>query len=253
MSVEREDFKLDFIIIGSQKSGTSSLDSYLRRHPEIGMSIEKEIHFFDNEEVFSQPKVDYSILEQYFRFHPRYKVYGETTPIYLYWFPSIRRIWEYSKDIKLIAVLRNPILRAYSQWNMQREKGLEKQSFIYCIKNEILRRRASLPFQNRKFSYVDRGLYAEQIRRVKTFFPDEQLLFIKYEDFLNDQLAVLNQVFRFVGVDKNLYRFSKLELHKRNYPYPIGQCDKQYLLNLYMNDICEVERLLGWNCDDWKE
>lgn len=73
--------KIDFIVIGAQKAGTSALDSYLRQHPEIGMPADKkELHFFDNETIFANTPVDYHGLETKFIRREDINVYGETTP-----------------------------------------------------------------------------------------------------------------------------------------------------------------------------
>src|ERR1700712_3741069 len=150
--------KLDFLIIGTQKGGTSALDYYLRLHPGIEMGKQKELHFFDDEEIFKSKKVDYTVLESHFQVHSD-KICGEATPIYMYWQPCIKRIWEYNHKIKLIAILRNPVSRAYSQWNMEIQRKWDSGTFLDCIVNEEKKARESLPLQHRVYSYIDRGFY----------------------------------------------------------------------------------------------
>ncbi|MDD3877601.1 MAG: sulfotransferase domain-containing protein [Bacteroidales bacterium] len=243
--------KIDFLIIGTQKGGTSALDNYLRQHPEIGMAKKKELHFFDNESIFSKKDVDYSIYENEFDFSQDFKVYGESTPIYLYWEPCCKRIWEYNKDIKLIVILRNPIERAFSHWNMEYDRNAESEPFLYCIKNESKRIREALPNQHRVYSYTDRGFYADQIRRYKKYFSDEQMLFIKYEEFKRKQEAELRRVFQFLNVNPDNYNFSPITVHKINYHSQLNAEEKDYLKTVFQNDIHEVEKLLDWNCQDW--
>jgi hypothetical protein len=243
--------KIDFLIIGTQKSGTSVLDEYLRQHPEIGMAKRKELHYFDNEIVFSNREVDYSIYEKEFEFSQNFKVYGESTPIYLYWEPSCKRIWEYNKDIKLITLLRNPIDRAFSHWNMEYDRNAEKEPFLYCIKNESFRIKEALPAQHRVYSYIDRGFYSEQIRRYKKYFNDDQLLFIKYEEFKKNQEIELNKVFEFLNVNPNNYNYNSKIVHKINYQNEMNAEERNYLKAVFQNEILEVERLLNWNCQDW--
>ena len=74
--------KVDFLICGAQKCGTTSLHHYLKLHPQIGIPEKKELHFFDNEELFSK-KIDYHFYYQNFKFSDINKVYGEATPIYI--------------------------------------------------------------------------------------------------------------------------------------------------------------------------
>lgn len=243
--------KIDFLIIGTQKGGTSALDEYLRQHPEIGMAKRKELHYFDNEIIFSNKEVDYSIYEKEFDISQNFKVYGESTPIYLYWEPCCKRIWEYNNDIKLIVLLRNPIDRAFSHWNMEYERNAEKEPFMYCIKNENMRIKEALPAQHRVYSYTDRGFYSEQIRRYKRYFNDEQILFIKYEEFKKNQEFELDKVFEFLKVNPGNFKFKPKIINKINYQNELNADERNFLKTVFQNDIHEVERLLNWNCQDW--
>ncbi|MBN2165216.1 MAG: sulfotransferase domain-containing protein [Marinilabiliaceae bacterium] len=243
--------KLDFLVVGVQKSGTSALDYYLRQHPEIGMAKKKEVHFFDDDNNFKKPLYIYSDYHKQFDFSSGKKVYGEVTPSYIYIEPCCRRIWEYNKRIKIIAILRNPVERAFSHWNMQLDRGVETESFFFSIKNEMNRLKKSLPLQNKEFSYVDRGLYAGQIRRYLRFFTDHQLMFVKYEDFQENQEENLNRIFKFLGVNEKLFSYKKEIIHFRDYSHTIALEERNFLNDVFYNDIKEVERLLNWNCKDW--
>lgn len=245
--------KVNFLVIGAQKSGTSALDKYLRLHPEIEMAKTKEVHFFDNEVVFSKNNIDYSLLEKQFEWKTGAKYYGEVTPIYLYWEPSMKRIWEYNRDMKLIAILRNPVERAFSHWTMESGRGLEQKDFLHCILNENERLKEALPFQHRIYSYVDRGFYAHQIRRVWRYFPQGQVMFIKYEDYLQNQEATLTQLFSFLNVAHSGFRFSQCNTMITSYKREINEAEKELLLGIYRNEINEVEQLLNWDCTDWKK
>ncbi|MCO6173809.1 sulfotransferase domain-containing protein [Flavobacterium sp. NRK F10] len=250
---KRESRPLDFLVIGAQKCGTTALYSYLKEHEEIGMSFKKEMHFFDDETLFSADKeIDYKAYESSIQVKTgKERIYGEITPIYLYWQNSCERIWRYNKNIKLIAILRNPIERAFSHWNMSRERGIEKHTFYEAILLEQQRQKESLPYQNRVFSYVDRGFYSEQIRRYRRFFDDDHILFIKYEDFKADQKEKLNSIFEFLNVDPSRYDYAHKIIHKREYESKITEKERQLLLDTFYYDIKEVERMLGWDCSDW--
>lgn len=243
--------KIDFIIGGTQKGGTSALDYYLRMHPEIGMANKKELHFFDNERIFSKTKIDYSNYEKCFKDYNHNMLLGEATPIYIYWEPSCKRIWEYNPNIKLIFILRNPINRTFSHWNMEFDRTYEKESFGYAIRNEEMRVKESLPFQHRVYSYIDRGYYSSQIRRFKRYFNDNQLLFIKYEEFNKNQVNTLIDIFNFLGVNSDNYIFERKIIHKRKKHSELLETDKEYLINKFRADIYQVEKLLNWDCSDW--
>src|SRR5207244_10528597 len=96
--------RLDFILAGTQKSGTTALHYFLSKHPDIALPDKQELHFFDDEERFAQG-VDYDALHCSFRPKRGWSVAGECTPIYTYWKPAMQRIANYRSDIKLIILL----------------------------------------------------------------------------------------------------------------------------------------------------
>src|SRR5256885_15938388 len=154
--------RLDFILAGAQKSGTTALHYFLEKHPNIAMGDQQEMHFFDNEEIFSG-SVDYELLHKHFPPVTPSTIAGECTPMYIYWKPAIERIWKYNPKIKLLIILRNPADRAFAHWNMQRFKGREPDDFLDAIKKEGTREREMAPQEFLRFAYVDHWLYAEQI------------------------------------------------------------------------------------------
>ena len=82
--------RLDFIVPGAQKSGTTALHYFLRKHPQIALPDRQEMHFFDDEEIFSRPPVDYELLHRHFPRLGRGLTPGEITPSYLYWKPALQ-------------------------------------------------------------------------------------------------------------------------------------------------------------------
>lgn len=245
--------KIDFIIIGAQRAGTSALNFYLKKHPDIGMGARKELHFFDNEHIFGNQPVDYSLYEKQFDFAANKKVYGEATPIYFYWKPSMKRLWDYNQNLKLILLLRNPIERAFSQWCHEVSRDTEHLEFISAIKNESYRGKEALPLQHRVYSYVDRGFYTPQLKRVFRLFKRSQLLIIKYEDFRARQEEILIKVFNFLNVNPDGYKFRKIRAVSRQPMRNMTSQERQYLLGLYQVEIEEIEKTLNWDCSDWKE
>ncbi len=140
---KKKEMKIDFLVAGVQKSGTSALDKYLRLHHQIEMAKEKETHFFDNEDNFANP-VDYSQYHIFFDTNGK-KKRGEATPIYTYWYSAPQRIWQYNPAMKWIIILRNPIDRAYSHWNMERNRNADSIAFSEAIRTEEIRCRSALP------------------------------------------------------------------------------------------------------------
>lgn len=244
-------FKLDFIIIGAQKSGTSALDAYLRIHDGITMSTIKETHFFDNDSYFDR-KPKYEILEEYYPKRQKNTLYGEATPIYLYWEPCMERLYNYNRKLKLVALLRNPINRAFSHWNMEFTRGFENRSFEESIKNEVCQIKNFEKKQHPIKSYLQRGLYSEQIERVYRFFPKHQVLFLKYEDFQLSNQNSLKEVLDFLDVEMLEKIPEGIEINKIPYGERKVKMEKSFMLDFFMEDIEKTEKLLNWNCNDWK-
>ncbi len=241
---------VDFLICGTQKGGTTPLYSYLKDHPDICMANRKEVHFFDNEKDFSNNKFDYSAYHSFFDSLQPNKVLGEATPIYMYWYDAPRRIWQYNPDMKLIVILRNPIDRAYSHWNMERDRGADNLSFWDAIQSERERCREALPYQHRIYSYVDRGFYMEQLRRLWTYFPQGQVLVIRIENLRNQLQKTLDVVCEFLGI--NPYQVIKNKnVHSRPYVSPMSAREKEFLRSIFEFEIHGIERILGWDCSDW--
>ncbi len=241
--------RLDFIGIGAQKCGTSALFKYLARHPEIGLGRTKEVHFFDYDRNFKRLFFKYKKYHAYFDFGEEGKKrFGEVTPIYIYWKPALERIKEYNPAIKLILILRNPKERAFSHWNMDTSRNWEDRDFYTCITEEPLNGK-----QHRVKSYIRRGMYVEQLQRLFSLFDKEQVLILKYENFLNAQQNTLNQVFDFLNVEKKAYEFEPLTTNKIPYEEKIDPKSKVFLDIVFKEEIKKVEDLLHWDCSDWKE
>jgi hypothetical protein len=242
--------RVDFVIAGVQKAGTSALEKYLRQHPQLCFPDVKELHFFDDERVFAAARPDYRSYHAHFHARPQHLLLGEATPIYAYWHDAPRRIWQYNPAMKLIVVLRNPIDRAYSHWNMQRQRGKEPLWFGEAIRCEAERCRAALPWQHRLYSYVDRGFYVEQLRRLQRFFPPAQLLVLRQEAVRREPAASLAEVCRFLGIEA-LPATQPHVVHARGYEEPLPDADWEYLRGVYEAEIAALERLMNWDCQDW--
>jgi hypothetical protein len=244
---------ISFMVIGAAKSGTSALHRYMVKHPDVGGGKNKELHFFDDTHNFFVNNLNYDEYHQEFDFSSNKQHYGDFTPDYIYFQESARLIWRYNRNIKLIILLRNPIERAFSHWNMETKYAnvIDTLPFGEAIRNERFRLRTYLPEQHGHFSYIDRGFYTEQLRRFKRLFPDEQLLILKYDDFKNEQEKTLRQVFEFIGVDPNLYQYEHQLTHYIPYHEKLSPEDHLYLLNTFQHEIHALEQMLGWDCSAW--
>lgn len=241
---------MGFLIAGVQKGGTSSLYHYLRQHRQIVMSSVKEPHFFDDEEQFvGEP--DCRAYHALFRFQPRARIYGEATPIYLYWSNAMRRASHYNPSMKVIALLRNPIERAWSHWKMEVGRGSDHVPFSVAIREEAARCREALPLQHRVYSYVDRGFYSEQIARSRRFFAERNLLFIKSEDFFAAPEKTIETILAFLDVRPTVLDTSIIYNRSVRGDSSIADSDRRFLIEVFRKDVERVESMLGWNCRDW--
>src|SRR5881296_259081 len=192
--------RLDFVLAGAQKSGTTALHYFLSRHPDINMGDQQEIHFFDNDALFaSEP--DYEQLHKHYPLLPVSTIAGDCTPSYIYYKPAVERIWNYNPKIKLLVLLRNPVERAFAHWNMQRFKGREPLDFFDAVREEKTRIAGAPATEARRFAYVDRGFYAQQLERLFRFFPREQVKVVKFEAFKDKQRETLASIFSFLGLE----------------------------------------------------
>jgi hypothetical protein len=242
--------KLDFILAGAQKSGTTALHYFLEKHPRITMGDRQEMHFFDDDDLFSAT-VDYDLLHRRFRPVARSTIAGECSPSYLYWKPAAERIWKYNTQIKLLILLRNPVERAFAHWNMQRFKGREPLDFFDAVKEEKSRIAGAPPREARRFAYVDRGFYTQQLERFLRFFSREQMMIIKFEKFREEQRETLDSIFSFLGV-KPLPSFRSKDRNVVPYQRAMNWEERVFLYNIFADDIAKLEQLLGWDCSDWK-
>jgi hypothetical protein len=201
-----------FIIIGAQKSGTTSLFFYLSQHPQITPSCKKEVHFFDGG---INPNVDnFNKGEPWYRSHfplkrnisNNQKVF-EASPLYIFNPLSPGRISELTPEVKLIAVLRNPVERAISHYFHEKRNGRELLPIMKALQSEEERLSPVIKNQDyksaifREQSYKTRGLYHEQLKRYSNYFPMSNILVLNSDTFFTQPNDTLRRVFEFVGVD----------------------------------------------------
>ncbi|MCS6959003.1 MAG: sulfotransferase domain-containing protein [Pseudanabaenaceae cyanobacterium SKYGB_i_bin29] len=244
--------KVNFLIVGTQKGGTTALAKFLSQHPDICLAPVKEVHFFDYDRHYHLG-IDY-----YHSFFPNYrgqKLIGEATPIYMYLPHIAPRIAEYNPQMKLIVLLRNPIDRAYSHYQMELQRQWEILPFAVAIALEPLR--LSLP-QNldaektakRVCSYCHRGFYTAQLRNLYRYFPREQVLVLLQEDLANDHSSTLEKVYAFLGVESPPQLPPPDRVLVGNYQ-PLSPWLRQILKQYFRREIENLQRLLDRDLSHW--
>ncbi|TMH60898.1 MAG: sulfotransferase domain-containing protein [Betaproteobacteria bacterium] len=242
--------KVSFVVAGAQKSGTTALDAYLREHPELCLPRDKELHFFDRDRFFAVEPVDYAVYHRAFDPRPPQRLLGEVTPAYMYWPTAPERIAHYNPAMKLILVLRNPITRAFSHWNMARQLKRESLAFLDAVKAEPDRLQ-KLPLERAKrYNYIERGFYVQQLRRLGQYFPPAQLSIFKSEDLQDRPGDVLARIATYLGIAP-FPPVAEKTVQAREYQGAMSDEDKRYLIGVFESEIHELERLLGWDCSAW--
>jgi hypothetical protein len=248
--------RIDFIVVGAQKSGTSALHAFLSAHPDISMPASKEMHFFNrtSNADFRLPIWSDRKRKLYHRKFPHFPdpsfVYGEATPHYMTWNVALDRIHDYNPEVRILALLRHPVDRAFSHWNMERQRGLVGASFDDAVLRELDSTKRVGERLDKVHSFLRRGFYVPQIHALWQRFGAERVLFVKHRDLLENHGDTLAQIHGFLGVAP--HEEPARNVHSRTYENRMSAETRARLLNLYADDVKEVERTLGWDCDDWK-
>lgn len=220
----------NFIVLGAGKAGTQSIYNYLMEHPDIYMSPTKETNFFalygqrPNFQGPPDPINQYSIanMDEYeaqFAGVTHETAIGEISPLYLYHPEVPQRIQHTLPEAKLIVILRNPVDRAYSCYLFLRARLTETiLDFDDALRAEPERIANNWPWP---WHYKNLGYYHEQLKRYYQRFDPKQIKVYLYEDFSAQNVAVMQDMYGFLGVNRHFepdislqYNFSGLPKNK---------------------------------------
>ena len=260
----------NYLVIGAPRCGTPWLARNLRKHPQVYLPNEKEVHFFDRhygkgihwyEEIF-KGRTEAAI--------------GEATSDYLFGEIIPKLIFENIPNVKLIVSLRDPVERAYSHhWYRILDNKLKGKSITF---GEQLKKNKRL---------LSESLYVPSLRRYLEFFPKSNILILRYEDISFDPDSYMQSIYRFLGIDKNFKspylkkvvnasatrsrskllhsissKLSKVGLNRisnaidligrRNIPKISQKLRLQLIEEYFINDINELEGLIGHDLSFWK-
>lgn len=242
----------NFLIIGAAKAGTNALYHYLRQHPQVYMSPWKEPKFFAFESEADlgfraangkdAPVNASVILDQgeYERLFDDARdgelARGEASTHYLYVEKSPPRIKALIPDAKLIAVLRNPVDRAFSSYQHLVRDDLEPLDFGAALDAEPQRIAEHYAYLYR---YTDMGFYSEQLDRYEKTFPENQLCVLLYDDLRSNPEATCRRIFSFLGVDENFVPDMSGEYNRSGLP-------RHRVMHRLLNPSAPMKRRL-WN------
>ena len=245
----------NFLLIGANKAGTTSIYHYLQQHPEIGMASIKEPMFFTAHNTLkSAASIDSSTLnqpffirdltqyQQLFVGHEHKLARGECSTAYL---PNphlaVPRIKALCPDMKIIVCLRHPIARAYSNYLMYYGDGLETRSFEQAVIDEMAGHLHKAP--TRGAEYLRLSLYAQSLNAYVKAFGRWRVLVLRYDDLQRTPLVFMKRIFRFLSVDdsftpnvrrrfnSNKQWLSQTEKPQMS-PYAAAQCQQYFAKDL---------------------
>lgn len=185
-----------FLIVGAMRCGTTALARMTGAHPNVFIPPAKELHFFDHRWARG---VEW--YERQFAAAMHEGVVGEATPGYLYCGTCSERIAEVLPTVRLIAILRNPVDRAYSHYWHNRRRGIEPRSFEEALAAERKTGPSVASREPERYAYLAKGAYVAQLRRYERHFACEQLLVLLNRDLDLDPHAALRTVWEHVGAD----------------------------------------------------
>jgi hypothetical protein len=222
----------DFLVIGVPKAGSTALHSALAQHPQLHLSKVKEPKYWLTDgpppkrggpgdaqtyQEYIWRREDY---ERLFADAPDGTLCGESTPFYLWSGDAQRRIRAEIPDVKMIAMLRDPVERAHSNWTHLWSAGLEPEAdFVQACALEPQRiRDAWAPF----WRYIELGRYGEQITRLYERFPRDQVLVLRYRELRAAPVATLDRICDFLGIKSGVIDTVPAENVTTHVPHSIG-------------------------------
>ena len=281
----------NFFIVGVPKSGTTSIYNYLKSHQEVFMSKKKEINFFSNQEILSQ-NLYYNnsvcdSMENYLKHFinsENYKVVGEASVSYLFYQNVAEKIYKFNNEAKILIILRDPVMRAFSHYLMDYRLGYTKSGFSAIIRSNNSEKNQNLFFQQ----YVSVGMYYEQVKKYVDLFG-KNVLILKYEDLIFNNNLFIKKICDFLDINYyNIKTLNKSNIYKNantfimyfyqitffrkfanfclskfykdklsrlifNYKKPkIHEEDFLFLRKYYYNDICLLEKEIDVDLSNWK-
>jgi hypothetical protein len=248
----------DFIIVGAQKAGTTSLFRYLSGHPHVHPASRKEIGFFNN-----RLERNLSWYRGHFpsKFQKHYEqialnrpfLTGEADPAYILDPYAIEAIHDILPDVKIILLLRNPVDRSYSHYQHTRRLGLENLTFDQALECEddrisihLQKMMAGLPYKGMPiyhYGYIFTGMYGDQVETLFRIFPRKQVLILKTELFQLNTQGQFNRVLKFLGLQD--FQLNLFTQHNKGSYQPLAPKTRRHLAELFTPQLTKIQQMLG--------
>jgi hypothetical protein len=239
----------DFVIIGAQRGGTTSLFAYLSAHPQVVPASTKEVHYLTDN--FERGRDWY--LGHFPPTLPPNTITGEATPYALIHPLAPARLRHTAPDVRLIVLLRNPAERAYSHYSLERARGDEALDFATALDEEpkrlageearLSRDSGYRSFAHKHHSYLARGDYSQQLERWFSDFPRRQFLILRSEDLFARPATSFARVASFLGIEPELdIPFS---VHGESHAAPMDEATRRRLAEHFAPRNARLAALLG--------
>lgn len=227
---------------------------YLAQHPNVATPSQKELHFFD----INYDKGLSWYLSQ-FPLMTQGKICGEASPYYLYHPLVPERVKRLSEDLRLVILLRDPVIRAYSHYHHEVENGRESRSFREAIEKEsgaveeaehqLIQGTIEYSWVHQRYSYLARGRYVEQLDRWFQHFPMELFYIETAERFFSKPKEVCQEVFEFLGLQST--PVSTSVKHNPGRYEPMAGEDCRFLCDYYERYNNELRERYQLNIKHW--
>lgn len=282
----------NFFIVGAPKCGTTALYRFLENHPQVFLSDPKEVNFFSKKELEEQslyyqdfkPKNENEYLNLFKNVDTQHKIIGEASVSYLFYPEVASRIHSFNPDSKIVILLRDPVVRAWSHYLMDKRLGLVKKELMEIFQSE--KERDKLNFQQ----YFLLGNYASQVEKYLELFGKKNVKIFFTEELKNKRDTIITELYRFLGIQdfelieetkhnafkepkgfflkklysisfirKNIKKLIPQSILKRGVnfffnstPPSLNDQDKILLKKYYYDDVCKLEKLLTKDLTQWK-
>lgn len=228
--------KIDIIIVGAQKAGTTSLKNYLGQHKDICTHKSVECSFFGIEEEFYN---DYN--NNFNKYFSSYKNESIVLAKYAHLYGNekmIKRLYEHNPDVKIIFILRNPVERAYSSYLMEKNSGWMKRPFNDIV--DVIEKNKLGQYDVMYRLFIDLGIYVKHIQNLLKYFQQENIWIYLFEDFKDRPLEIVNDICKKAGISE----MNNVEVKRHNGAYRNKSESLNLMIQLFKNERNYLKRTI---------
>jgi len=243
-------------IVGAQRSGSTYLYKILDNHPQVAMArpLKPEPKFFLQDHKIGRGKAFFE--ETYFQGRNDRALYvGEKSTSYIESVDAAKGIQSFYPDARILMILRDPVLRAYSNYRFSVKHQLEQSTFSEALKAEPGRlTNAKFSTSVSPYAYRQRGYYINYVRAYLEIFHSRQVRILIFEELVNN-LVEIQSLYNWLGLDPGVVPESHGEIVNAG-PTEMGNHDQLAFQDLalgYANSITELESLLGRELTTWRQ